>query len=173
MRVGIATGALLAGVLTGCGRHTGADLVWRATTDEASRVQVASDGERVVVEVWSGTGIGHAHVERIDGKRTREVLLRLHLQGLERLRVDYGKVVELSLSSTAPYTWSCTLVSGGSTVGEVDADSPYWMPVRLVAADGGLGRIPLREGTIEVGLPRDVLAGKSRSFDFDWIDFYR
>jgi len=173
VRVGLATGALLAAVFMGCARHTGGDLAWRAKADDASRVRVVIDGDRVIVEVWSGTGIGHAHVERVDGRRAREVLLRFHLQGLERLRIDYGKVVELSVSSMAPYTWTCGLVSGGPIVDEVDAESPYWMPVRLLAADGGPGRIPLRDGTIEVEMPRDALAGKSRSFDFDWIDFFR
>jgi len=175
MHVRRLTAAVMLGaaVLAGCGRHQGQALEWRTTAGDGSRVQVAAEGDRVVVDVWSATGIGHARLERLGGGRARGVLLRFHMQGLERLRIDYGTVVEVSVSSTAPYTWSCSRSSGGAMQAVDDATSPYWMPVRLVAADGGPGSIPLGDGTIEVGLPPDALTARSRVIDLDWIDFYR
>jgi hypothetical protein len=103
-------------------------------------------------------------------------VLRLHVRGLENLRLTYGGTqVEGFVSSTAPHTIHQQIVASGSAAPAQDLgpDSPFWMPLRLVASDATTPTIPLANGWIEVELPADFYATNERSFILDWVDFYR
>ena len=57
---------------------------------------------------------------------------------------------------------------GQSTV--IDATSPYWMPVRIDAANP---QIPLKDGAFVVVAPPAFIADAPARFSARWIDFYR
>lgn len=159
---------------------------WKLTAVHAEdRLTATAHGEVLRIEVWSPKGIGAGTFAGELPAATRCVVLRLHLRGLENLRFEYVRQPQRSQSVTGGVAVAVALASGDSsrvreelwTSGEagmpIGADSPYWMPVRLCAADGRPAATPQPDGWIEVDAPRDYLAGRNRGFDVKWVDFYR
>ena len=57
---------------------------------------------------------------------------------------------------------------------EIEADSPYWMDVRILDASGApTTTIPLQGGLFELAAPPDLLTSEQLEFGISWIDFYR
>ena len=48
---------------------------------------------------------------------------------------------------------------GGAQETSLTPDSPYWMDVSIVAAEGSAASIPLEDGYFEVTPPADFLQG--------------
>jgi len=56
----------------------------------------------------------------------------------------------------------------------LDAESPYWMEIRLVGKDGKpVKTIPLDGGYFELQLPKALFKNNPKSITVNWIDFYR
>jgi hypothetical protein len=97
------------------------------------------------------------------------------LRGLEELRFAYDSIIVAgSISSTNPNQIRQSVQQGGgkSTPELIAANSPYWMPIRIVSPNDSV-KIPLREGYFEAEAPPDFITGKHRKFSIHWIDFYR
>ena len=61
-------------------------------------------------------------------------MLRLHLKGLENIKVSNGKVtMEAAVSSQ---DGKVRLWKDGKEDSPLDAKSPYWMEIRIVGHDG-------------------------------------
>jgi len=90
-------------------------------------VTVTEEGGTALVEVTSPSGIGSADVQHTGGKRPRQVVIRLHLKGLEEFQFAYGQtVVTASFRVAAGRLGECS--PGGSSLDEAIAPgSPYWM----------------------------------------------
>jgi hypothetical protein len=58
----------------------------------------------------------------------------------------------------------------GGAAQPIGPDSPYWMPVKISAADTS---IPLQDGYFQVQAPRAFIEAGSREFTLHWVDFYR
>jgi hypothetical protein len=96
--------------------------------------------------------------------------MRLYLKGLEQLTFQYpGATVMAFVSSHDGSVSESVSVKGGAEQ-PIGPDSPYWMAVKIVAADTA---IPLKDGYFEVQAPQDFLAAASREFALRWVDFYR
>jgi hypothetical protein len=164
-------------LLAGCGAMQSPPITVRATASNETVVstEVLSD-DRVQITIMSPSGIGRSEIA-IDGSRLpKRVVLRLHVRGLENLHLTYGSTqVQGFVTSTAPYAIHQQIVASGSAASAHDLgpDSPFWMPLRLVASDATTPTIPLANGWIEVELPPDFYAANARSFILDWVDFYR
>ncbi len=101
------------------------------------------------------------------------MVLHFLLKGLEKLDVAYGQTtVTASLSSTPEYGVIESVRHAADEEREVSPDSPYWMAVTIVPAQGSAATIPLKEGYIKVQLPED-LGREQRSFTIRWVDFFR
>ena len=57
---------------------------------------------------------------------------------------------------------------------ELDEKSPLWIEVRVLGDDGQPAKeLPLKNGTIELTLPRGLFEGRPDALLVEWIDFYR
>jgi hypothetical protein len=135
-----------------------------------AEVSYQTSGRGVTVDVRSGSGIGSAALAQTGGPAPASVTMRLHLKGLEQFTFQYpAATVAASVSSHDGSVSESVSVDGGAAQ-PIAEDSPYWLPVRINAADPA---IPLKDGYFEVQAPQDFLTSASREFTLRWVDFYR
>ena len=145
------------------------------------------EGDAVIFDIFSQSGIGGADVSLTSGTMPDQMLLRFHLKGLESLQFTYREtavspetevspeiVISLAVSSSGAHDARETVMQGDDSVQETSLtpDSPYWMDVSIIAAEGATASIPL-DGYFEVTPPADFLQGDYHDFTLEWIDFYR
>lgn len=136
------------------------------------RVIVKAEKQKVVFSVHSPFGISNAVIERAGEKWPDAVVLRLHLKGLENFSVSNEKVkLEAAISSQ---DGKVRLWKDGKEDTPLDAKSRYWMEIQMVGSDGKPARtIPLKDGYLEMQLPKAFFEGNPKSITLNWIDFYR
>ena len=79
-------------------------------TDDQVSVQI--EGESAIIDIQSPSGIGTATIQLESGVMPGKVILRLHLKGLEEIRVSSdGETVSASVSSGAAPVIRQTLLS--------------------------------------------------------------
>ncbi len=100
------------------------------------KIEVNVEKDKAQFSVQSPFGISQAVIERI-GKTWPAVLtLRLHLKGLENLKISNGKAaLEVAISSNADKHQVRLWLNGQEEL-PLDADSPFWMTVLMVDKDG-------------------------------------
>ncbi len=142
------------------------------TKRDNDRVEVKAEKDKVVLSVHSPFGISNAVVERVGETWPDAVVLRLHLKGLENFGATSDKVrLEASVSSQ---DGKVRLWKDGKEDSSLDAKSPYWMEIRMIGGDGKPAKvIPLKDGYIEMQLPKAFFEGTPKSITVNWIDFYR
>ena len=144
-----------------------------AADSDGNEVTVSAEGETTLIEVHSQSGIGSATVELVSGAPSQNIVLRLHLKGLEQFRLLYDETVvtaSVAGNDIGSIIESATLSEGGEY--SITPDSPLWLHIRIVSSRVAPD-IPLDQGHFEITLPRDFLHDEHRSFSIRWIDFYR
>ncbi len=139
-------------------------------------VTVTEEGNRTVVDVHSTSGIGRAELTMPNGGWRRPLTMRFHLQGLEALDVNNGRlVIHTSVLSRPPYKQLCELFPvGGRNGSPLEEVSPFWMPLNVAnRKEPGQRVIPLDDGYFEVTLPDALLDGNPETLYIQWIDFLR
>ena len=98
--------------------------------------------------------------------------LRLHLKGLEGLRISKGKItLEAAVSSQ---DGTVRLWENGKEDSPLVSGSQYWMEIRLIGKDGKPTKgVPSDDGYFEMQLPGALLKGNPKSITLNWIDLYR
>jgi len=126
-----------------------------------------------VVEVQSPTGIGFANLELESGRMPESVVLRLHLTGLEEIRLisDQAVIIGSGSSSRSFSINDQRMISAGSEYSIMPID-PLWMKIEVVS-DQANKKTPLEGGYFEIIVPREFLRNAGNSFEIQWIDFYR
>jgi hypothetical protein len=146
-----------------------------AEADGAS-VTVSDEGEKIILDVRSRSGIGRATVKMVAGKLPEKIVLWLHVRGLEEFRLlhdmpgDGPEIIARVSSGDGSVTQSLRSRDGDER--PITSASPHWLGVRIVS-DRSAPRIPLEQGHFEITLPKDFLREGGRSFSIRWIDFYR
>ena len=142
------------------------------TKNADDQVEITYEPGKAWIDIHSATGIGSATFMLEAGDMPGEIILRLHLQGLEELRFTSGEEsISASISSSDPSSIHQTLIT-------TDQESPLlpvhplWMPIEIVSM-GGEKKIPLKEGYFQVVVPEEFLQKAGTSFAVQWIDFYR
>lgn len=134
-----------------------------AVAKPGDRVALAADAERVTLDIWSASGIGSARVDLTAGAMPPQVLLRLHLAGLEQLTFAYGAaLIQLSLSSSDGQVRQSMVQAGQES--QLTPASPYWMEIALPAT---------ADAPFLVTSPPAFAASPADGFSVGWIDFYR
>jgi hypothetical protein len=140
-------------------------------------VRTNTEGGRVVFDITSGSGIGGATVGRAGRHWPDEVVLRVHLKGLESLRMsgDGGTTVRVSVVSHSGNPRFLHLQRGDQREGpELAKGDPGWTDVRAVDAKGKPADGPPGEGGwFELVVPKVLLSDESKTLTLDWIDYYR
>jgi len=132
--------------------------------------------ERITLDVYSKRGIGKLELSTADEQWQKPIILRLHLRGLESLRIDIGTFsVTTSFMSSPPYLQRCELKQAGEPVSTpLKEDSPFWIPTRIENRGDSKDRvIPLETGYFEVTIPELLFHDNPPSLVIQWIDFFR
>lgn len=159
---------LTGGVLVACAAPPAAAPAiseFQIATDKTDNVVTATaEGDRLLVDVQSASGIGNAGVRAANGKLPSVVVMRLHLAGLEQMTFAFGDaVVKLSVPSSGDQPVLQSVVEAGQE-SPITPESPYWMEVTRPAA---------ADGVFEVISPPAYAASPPANFTVGWIDFYR
>ncbi len=144
-----------------------------AADSGGNELTVSAAGEMTLFDVYSQSGIGSATVELVSGGPPQDIVLRLHLQGLEQFRLLYdGAIVTASVSGNdiGNLVESATLAEVGER--PITPDSPLWLDIRIVSGQAS-PQTPLDQRHFEIRLPKDLLQEGRRSFSIRWIDFFR
>jgi hypothetical protein len=148
---------------------------FKITTRKANdSVSIDTDKDRTVFVVKSPFGISQADIERLEDQWPAAVVLRLHLKGLEGLKIGNGKVTLHAAVSVQDGKAKVRLWKDGKEEAVLDEKSPWWMPIRVVGGDGKPAReLPLKDGFFEISLPQAFFEGNPKTITAQWIDFYR
>lgn len=138
---------------------------FQIATDKTDNVVTATaDGDRLLVDIQSASGIGNAGVRAAAGKLPSVAVMRFHLAGLEQMTLAFGDtVVKLSVPSSGDQPVLQSVVEAGQE-SPITPESPYWMEVTKPATADNL---------FEVTSPQAFTASPPANFTVSWIDFYR
>lgn len=169
--------ALAGLLLAACALPTAEPAGAVAVTDAKDAEIVAERRNDVLIlEIRSETGIGGATLRLPEGDLPRDLILRLHLRGLENLTFGWeAGAVQVSVSSTGEPLVRETFQPAGASAAEAIADGcDAWMNVGILSGDpDATPTIPLVDGHFDVSAPRAFLESGARDFTLSWIDFYR
>lgn len=133
-----------------------------STAKPTDRIAYSAQNNRVLFDVVSEGGIGSARIAQTGGAVPQNMILNLHLSALEHFKFSFDdQFVEIEIPTTG---------SDHTPRESVSADSPLYMPVKIVSRDNAY---PIREGFIQIELPRAYHDAGAREFSIEWIDFYR
>jgi hypothetical protein len=175
MQIGQRYRLLLGAAVLGMGAvcQTNQTMVKITSHKDDARLQTRAADGAAIIEIFSESGIGHADFELAAGQMPKRIIMQFHLRGLEELRFAYGEtVVSASISSTGEGSIRQSMSRAGEKPVEAQAltsNSPFGMRMHVASR----GKIPLREGYIEVEAPADFLQSGARKASIQWIDFYR
>jgi len=125
-----------------------------------------------IVDIQSPTGIGSAKLELESGGMPENMLLRLHLQGLEEIRlISEQAVIVAAGSSSGPFRINDQRVNSSGSEYSLTPIDPLWMKIEIISDQAK--KIPLESGYFEITVPREFLQNAGNSFEIQWIDFYR
>lgn len=132
-----------------------------------------SEERSTVIDIASPVGIGSASFHLESGEMPQTVIVRLHLTGLEQVRVSAGQeTLAASVSSSDPlHGQDQSLIEAGTEMPLLPVH-PLWMDIRIVTNGADID-IPLRQGYFELEIPQQLLEKGEDSFEIQWIDFYR
>lgn len=158
-------------LLTACAADQVAPITYAvAPGKEDATVTYQVNGGDVTVDVRSKSGIGSAQLTQTGGIAPTSVTMRLYLKGLEQFTFQYPAATVTAAVSSHDRSVSESVSVQGGAAQPIGADSPYWMAVKISAADTS---IPLKDGYFEVQAPKDFIEAASREFSLQWVDFYR
>ncbi len=142
------------------------------TKRDSDNAEVNIQHGKAIFLFHSPFGISHATIERLDANWPDAVVLQLQLKGLENFKVSNGTVtLEAAVSSQEANVrqWK-----DGKEDSPLDAESSYWMEIRMVGKDGKpVKSIPQEDGSFEIHLSKAFFEDNPKSITVNWIDFYR
>jgi len=143
------------------------------TAKENVTLTTTMEGEKTIFSI-KGTGIGDAKVRRLGEAWPKEVVLRVHLGGLENFTISSGEMkLSNSVLSHSGNIQLSHLWKDGKEGPSLDEKSPYWMKIHRLDATGKPSEgLPPKDGWFEMILPPALLK-ESDTIELDWIDFYR
>ena len=126
-----------------------------------------------LIDIQSPTGIGSAAFELESGTMPGNMILRLHLQGLEEFRLTSAQEeISASVAGGDAVTLDHQTLLSSGTETPLLPGHPLWMEVQIVSGQGEK-KIPLEEGYFEVTVPQEFIRNAGQTFEIEWIDFYR
>jgi hypothetical protein len=143
---------------------------FQITTKRADdTVEVRGEKGRTVFAVKSPFGISQAVIERQEGTWPKAVVLRLHLKRLENFRASNGNATLDAAVLVQNGKAQVRLWKDHNEDDRLDKKRPLWMDVRIVGGDGKPAReLPLKDGYIEVVLPRALFEGNPKAITLNW-----
>ncbi len=159
--------------ITNCVTAYGDDPPFKITTKrDDDKIEVTVEQGTAVISARSPFGISQAIIEPNGNKWPNVVTLRLHVKGLEKIKVTSGNdTLEAAVSSQ---DGKVRLWKNGKEDSPLHTKHQYWMEIRMVEKDGKpVKTIPLKDGYFEMRLPKALFEDNPKSITLNWIDFYR
>jgi hypothetical protein len=142
------------------------------TKNQDDQINVQHQNGTSIIEVESPSGIGSATFELESGNMPEQVILRLHLRGLEELRLTSVQTsIAASVSNSDPSEIH-QRIAAASIDTPILPGEPLWMEIEIVS-ERAVEMLPLEEGYFEVRVPGEFLRKAGISFEVKWIDFHR
>ena len=143
------------------------------TKNPDDQVDIQYESGITLIDIQSPSGIGSAAFELESGTMPENMTLRLHLKGLEQFRLTSAQdQIAASVSSGESFnTENQTILSSGIESPLVPGH-PLWMEIEVVS-DQAEKKIPLEDGYFEVTVPQEFIRNVGKTFEIEWIDFYR
>jgi hypothetical protein len=141
----------------------------------ADRVDVrASHGEETV-DVFSKTGIGGLKLMPREGAWPECVRVRLHLSGLESLRLKNQEVtIEGPSTIGSEVHTDLRLTRRGIEAGPIESKGPFALEVRAFDREGQpANRVPITAGRFEFVIPKAMTNSRASELIIQWVDFHR
>ena len=125
------------------------------------------------IDIYSPSGIGSAAFELKSGRMPGKITLRLHLKGLEQLRLTSAQdQISASVSGGDTIHVDHQAILSSGTESPLSPDHPLWMEIEIVSGQAEK-KIPLEAGYFEVVIPQQFIRNAGKTFEVEWIDFYR
>lgn len=136
------------------------------------QVDIQIENGAAQVDIQSPTGIGSVSFELVSGTMPGNITLRLHLTGLEQFRLTSAQDrISASVSSGDALGIQNESILSSGTEAPLLPGHPLWMEIEIVS--DAEKKIPLEEGYFEVTVPGEFIQNAGKSFEVEWIDFYR
>jgi hypothetical protein len=140
----------------------------------ADAIKVTVEGGKTILSVTSKSGIGGATIERKAEQWPKELVLRLHLRGLEAFAITSGSLRLTTSVRSHDGTVNRLQVRKDNGELPVDKASPYWMDIQAFDAQGKpIKGLPKEGGWFEMTVPKGLLGDGAKAITLGWIDFYR
>lgn len=147
--------------------------VFSATAEgDGNVVSISASGDTAVVDVQSGSGIGAATVDLLSGPAPANIVVQLHLHGLETFRLAFDQTVIVAAVSTDDRSVSQHVELPDGTTRPIASDSPHWLDIQIASPSTSLATSP-QPTSFAIRLPPGLVKEQRRSFTLRWIDFYR
>ena len=142
------------------------------TKRDDDTAEVAVEKNKATLSIRSPSGISQAVIERTQEHWPEKLVVRLHLQGMESLKIVSESIkLEASISSS---NGDFRIWRSGEEEKPLDEKSSLWFEPKLLDSKGNVSKaIPLKDGYIELQLPKALFAANPRSITLSWVDFYR
>ncbi|HKY55472.1 MAG TPA: hypothetical protein VJM08_14240 [Anaerolineales bacterium] len=141
--------------------------------NQDDQVDIQHENNVTIVDIDSPTGIGAATFELESGAMPENLILRLHLTGLEEFRlVSNTTTLTASGSSSDVFDVTSQSVTAAGNEFSITPIDPLWTKVEIVSEQADK-MIPLEKGYFEITVPREFIRRAGNSFEIQWIDFFR
>ena len=142
------------------------------TKNPDDQVDIQYENGAAQIDIQSPTGIGSAAFKLVSGTMPETMMLRLHLKGLEELRLTSTQNrISASIPSGEGLNSAHQTHLLSATETPLLPGHPLWMKIEIVSETEK--KIPLEEGYFEVTLPQEFIRNAGKMFEIEWIDFYR
>jgi uncharacterized protein YcfL len=137
------------------------------------QIDIQHKDDITTIDIHSLTGIGSAKFELASGSMPANIVMRLHLSGLEKFRITSRQAaVTVSGSSNGTFNITNQTITTAGSEYSITPTDPLWMKIEIVS-DQTTKKIPLEEGFFEITVPKEFIQTAGNSFEIQWIDFYR
>jgi hypothetical protein len=154
--------------------QAGGEPVFSVTTkNQDDRLDSKHENGVTTVDIHSPTGIGSARFKLESGAMPEQLILRLHLAGLEEFRLisDQTTLAAHSSSNEAFNVTGQSVIAAGNEYSITPID-PLWIKMEVVSGQADQ-KLPLDNGYFEITVPQEFIRVAGNSFEIQWIDFFR
>lgn len=142
------------------------------TKNPEDQVDIQYENGTALIDVQSPSGIGSAAFELESGDMPENMTLQLHLKGLEGFRLTSARdQISASVSGGDPFNENQAILTSG-TESPLLPGNPLWMEIDIVSEQAEK-KIPLEKGHFKVTIPLEFIQNAGKTFEIEWIDFYR
>jgi hypothetical protein len=147
---------------------------FKITTKRANdSVQVLQEKAKTVLVIKCPFGISNASIERTGAQWPTELLVRLHLKGLENFKAANGKGTLHAAASVQGGKLTLRQWKNGKENQPLDKTSAWWMENRTLDSGKPATKIPLKDGFFELAIPSAFFDDNPKAITLEWVDFYR